>query len=499
MKGLCDDDTKMECKSLNDIVNGMMRNNKFMATQPLDTLAMNSSTFMDQTYNYAPEAQKRFEQVVEAYKDYYGPRVDTMREWVIITFCVFVPLCIIAYFISVRTSVNNLEKHHAKTRKLLLLLPEKVIDASPIIRQFIAKGDRVNENELQNSVIESEKKMSAILQTTKDAFIEVGGDGIIKDANKSAELMFGLSKGKLVGENVAILFVEDECVVLKHIREKLGVFADSLTANEHAIVRRKGSVISSEQEVRCRRGFDEEFWGTMAFSSIDLGSDLVVALFVKDITDSKKQKQILDQEKKKSNELLLNILPHGIAERLKGGEKLIADRHENCCVLFTDIKNFTSMVTKMGPAELVELLQRLITSFDELVDRYNVMKIKTIGDAYMAVMGLEENVRNNPISMIRLGREMVEKANEIGVSIRVGIHVGDLIAGVVGAKKFAYDIWGTTVNYASRMESSGTADMVQVSRAMFERTYDAFSFEEKRVNVKGFEEEQIVYLCKGER
>ena len=115
----------------------------------------------------------------------------------------------------------------------------------------------------------------------------------------------------------------------------------------------------------------------------------------------------------------------------------------------------------------------------------------------MAVLGLEEDVKNDPARMVEMGMAMVKKANEVGLAIRCGVNCGELIAGVVGVRKMAYDIWGSTVNLASRMESNGIPDRVQISRAVYERCYDRFTFEERTVKVKGFDEPQLAYLCKG--
>jgi class 3 adenylate cyclase len=190
--------------------------------------------------------------------------------------------------------------------------------------------------------------------------------------------------------------------------------------------------------------------------------------------------------------LLLNILPASIAERLRRGEGVIADRVEEMTVLFADIVGFSQLSMEMRPSELVALLNHVFSLFDELTDRYGLEKIKTIGDAYMVVGGLAPHTENHCSRVADVGLDMLDAVeryrNETrtDLHVRIGMHVGPAVAGVVGLKKFIYDVWGETVNTASRMESHGIPDRIQVTEPTYHRLRDRYRFEARgMVDVRG--------------
>ncbi len=187
-----------------------------------------------------------------------------------------------------------------------------------------------------------------------------------------------------------------------------------------------------------------------------------------------------------SERLLLNILPVSIADRLRKGETIIADRFEEMTVLFADVVGFTPLSSRLAPAQVVTLLNSIFSACDRLADKYRLEKIKTIGDAYMVVGGLTtgggdvESVADMGLEMIA---EVARLARETGqdLRIRVGMHTGPAVAGVIGIKKFIYDVWGDTVNTASRMESHGEPGRLQVTESSYERLRDGFTFEARGV------------------
>ncbi len=179
--------------------------------------------------------------------------------------------------------------------------------------------------------------------------------------------------------------------------------------------------------------------------------------------------RLLEQEKQRSDELLLNILPAEIAERLKAEEQPIADQCESATVLFADLVGFTNLSRQMPAAELVNLLNDLFSRFDVLVAQHGAEKIKTIGDAYMVAAGLSDSAADHValIADLALGMRKAfgefRQAHGLDLKLRIGVHSGAVVAGVIGKKKFAYDLWGDTVNIASRMESEGLPDEIQIS------------------------------------
>jgi len=196
------------------------------------------------------------------------------------------------------------------------------------------------------------------------------------------------------------------------------------------------------------------------------------------------QKEELEVEKKKSDELLLNILPKDAAEELKLRGKASSKHYEQVSVLFTDFIGFTNITEQVSHAKLVEELDRYFIRFDEIIEGYDLEKIKTVGDSYMCAGGLRADAPNNAVSTVLAGLEMqrfIHDTNfgkqikdEIVWKIRLGINTGSIIAGVVGKKKFTYDIWGDPVNIASRMETSGEAGRVNISGATYELVKEYF-------------------------
>lgn len=194
-----------------------------------------------------------------------------------------------------------------------------------------------------------------------------------------------------------------------------------------------------------------------------------------------------------SERLLLNILPAPIAERLKTTTEMIADDYENVAILFADIVGFTEMSNRLPPADLVKLLNRVFNAFDELAAKYKVEKIKTIGDAYMIVAGLPVPDDNASETIARLALEMQAAVSQIKdpasgepVRIRIGISSGAVVAGVIGNRKFAYDLWGDAVNIAARMEASGEAGRIQVPEDFAAALKDRFTFEPRgEIDIKG--------------
>ncbi|NET46833.1 adenylate/guanylate cyclase domain-containing protein [Okeania sp. SIO2B3] len=200
----------------------------------------------------------------------------------------------------------------------------------------------------------------------------------------------------------------------------------------------------------------------------------------------------LAEEKQKSERLLLNILPEAIAQRLKQGEETIADSFSQVTVLFADLVGFTKISANLSPAELVELLNRIFSAFDELAEKYGLEKIKTIGDAYMIVGGLPVPKEDHAEAIADMALEMLTQIQEISIKegkslqIRIGINTGAVEAGVIGTKKFAYDLWGDTVNTAHRMESHGIPGVIQVAQATYDCLADKYRFEDRGIiDIKG--------------
>ncbi len=209
----------------------------------------------------------------------------------------------------------------------------------------------------------------------------------------------------------------------------------------------------------------------------------------------------LRAEQEKSEALLLNILPRPIAERLKAAAQPIADQFAGASIIFADVVDFTPLAHRLSPAGLVGFLDRLFSQFDVLVERHGLEKIKTIGDCYMAAAGVPnpqpDHARRAALLALDMREVLATSAlpGEPGLELRIGINSGPVVAGVIGTKRFLYDLWGDAVNIASRMESHGTPGEIQITRATYELVQDEFVCRRRgMIVVKGTGEMETWYL-----
>jgi class 3 adenylate cyclase len=208
--------------------------------------------------------------------------------------------------------------------------------------------------------------------------------------------------------------------------------------------------------------------------------------------------EMIKQEQEKSERLLLNILPETIAERLKKTSGIIVDEYSGVSVLFADIVGFTTLSSTVSAREIAEMLNAVFSEFDNLAEKYGIEKIKTIGDAYMAAAGLpipSEHHAEQAAAMALDMLNVIENYRQYKISVRIGIHSGKVVAGVIGKKKFIFDLWGDTVNTASRMESHGAAGRVHISEATYHLVKHKYRAEPRGViDVKGKGEMATYFL-----
>jgi class 3 adenylate cyclase len=227
---------------------------------------------------------------------------------------------------------------------------------------------------------------------------------------------------------------------------------------------------------------------TYALKAVDVPEFGFINVYGTDVTAVKERERLARENER----LLLNILPAPIADRLREGEPLIADRFDDVTIMFADIVEFTRLSASMSAHELVGVLNEVFTVFDRLVDHYGLEKVKTIGDAYMVVGGMPERSDDHPERVVAMALDLaasvgrIEAAARLGITFRIGINCGPVVAGVIGTRKFIYDIWGDTVNMASRMESLGVPGTVHVTHAIADRLGQSFEVEARGlIDVKG--------------
>jgi len=230
--------------------------------------------------------------------------------------------------------------------------------------------------------------------------------------------------------------------------------------------------------------FTEKGVGILKLLAGQMAISIENALFYNDLENKVKERtNELEIEKKKSDDLLLNILPEDIANELKQTGRTKPRSYEVATVMFTDFENFTSKSEHLSPEELVTLIDTCFTKFDEIISRYKMEKIKTIGDAYLCVSGLPDPKTHNAVNVVDAAMEIIEAIKSFRLNagdnsyfdIRIGIHTGPLVAGVVGDKKFAFDIWGDTVNTASRMEQNSEPNKINISHSTYDLVKEKYN------------------------
>jgi adenylate cyclase len=243
------------------------------------------------------------------------------------------------------------------------------------------------------------------------------------------------------------------------------------------------------------------FTSTMLGLNVAVGGTIVFTLLAVFARQRRDALAALREEQARAESLLLNILPRSIADRLKAEPRRIADHFSSASILFADVVDFTPLAERLPPAEVVGVLDHLFSHFDELAERYGLEKIKTIGDCYMVAAGVPLPRPDHARALALMALDMqaamrsVDELGHLALELRVGINSGPVVAGVIGRKRFLYDLWGDAVNTASRMESHGTSGRIQITRATKDLLRDEFVCEPRgTIPVKGKGEIEAWYL-----
>jgi PAS domain S-box-containing protein len=306
--------------------------------------------------------------------------------------------------------------------------------------------------------------------------------------NRTMQFSLGYKKEELLGKKVIEIY-SPECH--EKVKENLRSF------------RQTGALIHSELKVLKKNGQTIDVSLKLTPIRDERGRLLYSNAILRDITELKQIQRALQQEKETSERLLLNILPECISGRLKQNTSIIADGIASSTILFSDIVGFTTMSEQMSPEQLIILLNTIFTEFDNLVETHELEKIKTIGDAYMIASGVPVARDDHAAAIAELALEMknimteLNRDSGIPLDIRIGVNSGPVIAGVIGKKKFAYDLWGDTVNTAARMESHGIPGEIQITEATYKMLKGKYVCEERGIiEVKG-KGPMKTYLLKG--
>ncbi|MDY7007680.1 MAG: adenylate/guanylate cyclase domain-containing protein [Cyanobacteriota bacterium] len=371
-----------------------------------------------------------------------------------------------------------------KVLAVLIFFNKKVLSKQPHLMQLIEAvatqlGSLVQRKQAEESLRIAEQRYHEIVENAVDGIFQTTPDGRFISANMALARMYGYNSPEELIKSLQDISRQVYVEVNRRQEFILAMKADNAVYNFESLVYCKdGNTIWISENARAVK--DSQ------------GKLLYYEGTVSNITERKIAQEALKLQKQQMQELLLNILPAKIAKRLQTGARAIADSFDDVSVLFSDLVGFTEFCSNVSATELVDFLNLIFSEFDQLAQKYRLEKIKTIGDAYMVVGGLLIRQEDHLQAIANMALEMqvcldrICVQQQISLTLRIGIHVGPVVAGVIGKTKFIYDLWGDTVNTASRMESSGIDGKVQVTSVVYQRLKEKFVFEERgEVSIKG--------------
>lgn len=355
---------------------------------------------------------------------------------------------------------------------------------------------RKDKHDVPDEVSTNENEDNGTLAPGQPSSGSQGGDQSIEkekslNNNQRSFFLAEIAKQRKAIENMSSTQLQQQLLLLKQgtilDSMRMSSYVDSLrlSQSEYENAEKDFKIKERDNELALKKSETRVLWAIIIIVLL-LGSVILVQFFnTRKFNRTLREKNdAIAAEKERSDELLLNILPQMVATELKENGKAAARKYNKVTVLFTDFKNFSKIAENLTPEQLVDELDFCFRKFDEIVIKYGLEKIKTIGDSYMCAGGLPEPDSVAPEAVVHAAMDMQKflaewkeeqmKKGSHYFEARIGIHTGPLVAGVVGSKKFAYDIWGDTVNIASRMESSGEPGKVNISEATFKSIKDSF-------------------------
>ncbi|MEO0934187.1 MAG: adenylate/guanylate cyclase domain-containing protein [Cyanobacteria bacterium J06641_2] len=362
-------------------------------------------------------------------------------------------------------------------------LLQMMVSIGSQIAQFLQR------KQVESALLESEERYRDLFENANDLIQSVNPYGRFMYINCAWQETLGYSKTDLEKITVFDIVHPDFRMRCREVFYRV-MSSGKFEQLQAAFMTKDGKTIFLEGNLNCK--FVE-------------GKPIATRAIFRDVTARITAEKALKKQQEQTERLLLNILPASIANRLKQEPGTIAEYFEDVTVLFGDIVGFTQIAASVSATTLVSLLNQIFSVFDRLSLEYGLEKIKTIGDAYMLVGGLPTRNSNHPQAVASMALEMqnaiatFNKRNNLNLSIRVGIHTGSVVAGVIGLQKFTYDLWGDTVNIASRMESHGLPGRIQVTQETYQRLRHKFILEKRgEISVKG-KGLMTTYLLTGSR
>ncbi|MEM9923601.1 MAG: adenylate/guanylate cyclase domain-containing protein [Cyanobacteria bacterium P01_D01_bin.50] len=362
-----------------------------------------------------------------------------------------------------------------------------------LLQMMVSIGSQVAQflqrKQAESALLESEEKYRDLFENANDLIQSVNPYGRFLYVNRAWQETLGYSDIDITKMSVFDIVHPDHRMRCRDIFYRV-MSSGNFEQLQAAFMTKNGQTIFLEGNVNCK--FVE-------------GKPAATRAIFRDVTARIFAEKALRHQQEQTERLLLNILPVSIANRLKEGAGTIAENFDDVTVLFADIVGFTQIAASVSATTLVSLLNQIFSVFDRLSLKYGLEKIKTIGDAYMVVGGLPTRSSKHPQAVALMALDMQDaiatfnQRNNLNLNIRIGIHTGSVVAGVIGLQKFTYDLWGNTVNIASRMESHGLSGKIQVTFDTYERLCDEFILEKRgEISVKG-KGKMITYLLIGKK
>ena len=402
---------------------------------------------------------------------------------------------------------NNVDKLSHGIRIHFEIRYSPILDEQDMISSILIEGrDISNERMYSNKIKRVTNDFTNLVENANAVIIGTDNQGYITDWNNRCEEVTGYSKQETLSNSFVELLLDRETREEFRFTFKSLLDGHPLNNYELPLNHKNGERRILLINVTARRnvtglidGFllvGQDVTELIAYrNSLEDKVSARTALLNETNLEIRKQKEIVEQEREKSDELLLNILPEFVAQELKSKGHVIPRHYDSTTILFADLVGFTTLCKGLTPEQIIYELNYIFVGFDMILEKYGMEKIKTIGDGYMAVGGLPIPNDTHPSDAVKAGLDMVafvdrvKKENQISSrppwQAKVGIHTGELTAGVIGRNKFAYDVWGGAVNIASRMESSSDKGKVNISGATYKEVKDEFIlFHRGSINAK---------------
>jgi class 3 adenylate cyclase/PAS domain-containing protein len=467
---------EQSCKSLEDTVLDLHdRLSYFGTSTDANDFSVSGTAFNEYRVPLRDHLPVKLNVAYNAFVDYYNARANAYRAVAIGLMVIAVIMFPIVYYLGAHRPMKNLQRDHLLVRGLFLLVPMNVAEGHAQIWAYITGTDFDIGQNAGSAASRKDKNMDkfaeSLVASAKQSFFVVHRlKGYIMFGNPAASELTGMSADALMG-----LHFED---LLKDASELRRLLSSSGSFTFEAVLE------SGQCPVEVHL-------------TVPSSAQAHVLITMRDQTMEKKSSRLLVEEKKRGIELLHSILPPPVALKLMGDERPIAFSHDAVCTLFCDIVGFTPLTSQQSAQQTVAMLDLLFSQFDEAARKNSCTRIKSIGDCAFLCCGITvegvpidpgvmPNQRRNLVrDMVETAKEMISIAQRQDIQVRIGVNIGPAISGVIGRDKFAFDLWGDSVNVASRMESTSEPGRIHLSRAAYEHVYDMYKCEERSVDVKG--------------